>query len=120
LTPKEDISSTQTDITLPNVETDISQTVNKDLFVQWLIYLYWFGVIIFGFNFLLQIVLLLFKAYSKSAILDGKFRIVEIPEDKAPCSFANTIFINPEKYDWETYNQVLQHEKIHIQEKTHT
>lgn len=117
LTPKEDISSTQTDFTLPNVETEVSQTVNKDLFVQWLIYLYWFGVIIFGFNFLLQIVLLLFKAYSKSAILDGKFRIVEIPEDKAPCSFANTIFINPEKYDWETYNQVLQHEKIHIQEK---
>jgi hypothetical protein len=85
--------------------------------LQWVVYLYWFGVIIFGLNFLLQIVVLLYKAYANPAIVDGKFRIVEIPEDKAPCSFANTIFINPEKYDWETYNQVLLHEKIHIEEK---
>ncbi len=117
LTPKADISSTQAEITVPAVGANVSQTVNADLIFQWLIYMYWFGVIIFGLNFLLQIVLLLFKAYSKPAILDGKFRIVEIPDDKAPCSFANTIFINPEKYDWETYNQVLLHEKIHIQEK---
>jgi hypothetical protein len=34
--------------------------------------------------------------------------------DKAPCSFGNNIFINPEKYEWETYNQILLHEKIHI------
>ncbi|MBK8052702.1 MAG: peptidase M56, BlaR1 [Saprospiraceae bacterium] len=117
VTPKEDISITQTEITPPPVETDLRQTFNTDSVVQWLIYLYWFGVIIFGLNFLLQIVILLFKAFSKPAILDGKFRIVEVPEDKAPCSFANIIFINPEKYDWETYHQVLLHEKIHIEEK---
>ena len=85
--------------------------------MQWVIYLYWFGVIIFAFNFLMQAAVLLYTAYSRPVIKDGPFRIVEITGDKAPCSFANNIFINPEKYDWETYNQVLLHEKIHIEQK---
>jgi beta-lactamase regulating signal transducer with metallopeptidase domain len=37
--------------------------------------------------------------------------------DQAPCSFMNNIFINPEKYDWNTYNQILEHEKVHVKEK---
>ncbi|WP_348811332.1 M56 family metallopeptidase [Flavobacterium maritimum] len=93
------------------------QTFDVDLLLQWLVYLYWFGVLIFALNFLMQACVLFYRAYSISAIQDGKFRIVEITGDKAPCSFANNIFINPEKYEWETYNQILQHEKIHIEQK---
>lgn len=93
------------------------QTFDVDMLLQWLVYLYWFGVIIFALNFLMQACVLFYRAYSLSAIQDGKFRIVEITGDKAPCSFANNIFINPEKYEWETYNQILQHEKIHIEQK---
>jgi hypothetical protein len=78
---------------------------------------YWVGVIIFAINFLVQLVVLLFQAYTRPVIKDGKFRIVELSGDKAPCSFGNNIFINPEKYDWETYNQILQHEKIHVEER---
>ncbi len=85
--------------------------------MQWLIYLYWFGVIIFTLNFLMQAILLLYKAYAGQVIKDGPYRIVEITGDKAPCSFGNNIFINPEKYDWETYSQVLLHEKIHIEQR---
>jgi hypothetical protein len=91
--------------------------VNAEAVMQWLVYLYWFGVLLFGLNFLMQIVILLYRAYSGPVIIDGKFRIVEMTGDKAPCSFANTIFINPERYDWETYNQILLHEKIHIEQK---
>jgi beta-lactamase regulating signal transducer with metallopeptidase domain len=93
------------------------QTFDVDLLLQWMVYLYWFGVLIFTLNFLMQACVLLYRAYSLSAIQDGKFRIVEITGDKAPCSFANNIFINPEKYEWETYTQILQHEKIHIEQK---
>jgi hypothetical protein len=93
------------------------QTFDVDLLLQWMVYLYWFGVLIFALNFLIQACVLFYRAYSLSAIQDGKFRIVEITGDKAPCSFANNIFINPEKYEWETYNQILQHEKIHIEQK---
>jgi len=94
-----------------------NELINFKKGMQWLIYLYWFGVIVFGLNFLMQAILLLYKAYSRPVIIDGKFRIVEITGDKAPCSFGNNIFINPEKYDWDTYNQVLLHEKIHIEQK---
>ncbi len=94
-----------------------NKRINFEQVMDWLVYLYWFGVILFGFNFLMQACILLYKAYSRPVIIDGKFRIVEITGDKAPCSFANNIFINPEKYDWETYNQVLLHEKIHIEQK---
>lgn len=93
------------------------QVFDIEQVIQWLLYFYWFGVVVFGLNFLMQLVVLLYRAYSMPVIEDGKFRIVEIAGDKAPCSFANNIFINPEKYDWETYNQILLHEKIHIEQK---
>lgn len=93
------------------------QTFDVEMLLQWLVYLYWFGVLLFGVNFLMQACVLFYRAYSLAAIQDGKFRIVEITGDKAPCSFANNIFINPEKYEWETYTQILQHEKIHIEQK---
>ena len=94
-----------------------NRIINFEKVMQWLMYLYWFGVAIFGLNFLMQVAVLLYRTYSRPVIKDGKFRIVEITGDKAPCSFGNNIFINPEKYDWETYNQVLLHEKIHIQQR---
>lgn len=101
----------------PTIVEETKQVINVEFLLQCLVYLYWFGVVIFGLNFLMQAVILLFRANSKSVIQDGKFRIVEITGDKAPCSFANNIFINPEKYEWETYNQILDHEKIHIEQK---
>jgi hypothetical protein len=84
--------------------------------VKWAFWLYWCGVAAFGANLLVQVIVLLYQAYKKPAIHDGIFRIVELDDDKAPCSFGNNIFINPTKYDWDTYNQILIHEKVHIQQ----
>jgi hypothetical protein len=99
---------------------DEKQAVSKFSYVKlmsWLFWIYWFGVAVFGVSFLFQLLLLLWRGWRNPVIIDGPYRIVEISGDKAPCSFGNTIFINPEKYDWETYNQILLHEKIHIREK---
>ena len=85
--------------------------------MSWLFWVYWFGVAVFGVSFLFQVLLLIWRAWRNPVIVDGPYRIVEVSGDKAPCSFANYIFINPGKYDWETYNQILLHEKIHIREK---
>ncbi len=84
--------------------------------VKWLLYLYWAGVAAFGLNLLLQVVVLLIRARSNPVIRDGNFRIVEVKGDKAPCSFGNNIFINPELYEWDTYNQIIMHEKVHIEQ----
>jgi hypothetical protein len=85
--------------------------------MTWLFWFYWFGVGVFAISFLFQVVLLLWRAYRNPVIIDGKYRIVEVSGDKAPCSFGNNIFINPEKYEWDTYNQILLHEKIHIEQR---
>ncbi|HEX9510171.1 MAG TPA: M56 family metallopeptidase [Puia sp.] len=80
---------------------------------QGLYWLYLFGVIVFGANLLFQIVVLLYQSYTRPVVQDGPFRIVETSGDRAPCSFGHNIFINPSKYDWDIYNQILLHEKIH-------
>ncbi|TSD64723.1 M56 family metallopeptidase [Inquilinus sp. KBS0705] len=84
--------------------------------LKWVVYVYWFGVVAFGLNLLLQVIVLLMQAYKNPVIKDGQYRIIELDGDKAPCSFGNNIFINPAKYDWETYSQILLHEKIHIKQ----
>jgi hypothetical protein len=84
--------------------------------LQWGFWLYWCGVAAFGLNLLLQVIVLLRQAYKNPVINDGQFRIIELDGDKAPCSFGNNIFINPAKYDWDTYSQILLHEKVHIKQ----
>jgi hypothetical protein len=93
-----------------------TQSISFSQVMTWLVWLYWMGVIIFGINFLLQLGTLYYRAYTLPVIKDGRYRIVELTGDQAPCSFGNNIFINPEKYDWDTYNQILLHEKIHIRQ----
>ncbi|MGY4538875.1 hypothetical protein ACVW0P_003298 [Mucilaginibacter sp. UYNi724] len=84
--------------------------------LKWALWLYWCGVAAFGLNLLLQVIVLMRQAYKSQAIQNGQYRIVELDTDKAPCSFGNYIFINPAKYDWETYSQILLHEKIHVKQ----
>lgn len=48
------------------------QTFDVDLLFHWLVYLYWFGVLIFALNFLMQACVLLYRAYSLSAISGWK------------------------------------------------
>jgi len=107
------------EITPPSLQTAQGEKDGffKDISVlKVVLWAYWLGVIVFGINFLVQLFILLYRVYSRPFIQDGRFRIVEIAGDQAPCSFANNIFINPEKYDWDTYSQIILHEKIHIQQ----
>ncbi|HEV8283454.1 MAG TPA: M56 family metallopeptidase [Chitinophagaceae bacterium] len=107
----------QTSTPVNNLEQSAAIKFSFDRLMNWLFWFYWFGVIVFGVSFIFQVVLLIWRAYRNPVIIDGRYRIVEVSGDKAPCSFGNIIFINPEKYEWETYNQILLHEKIHIRQK---
>ncbi|WP_454804567.1 M56 family metallopeptidase [Mucilaginibacter phyllosphaerae] len=106
--------------TAPNevAETSLMETaaVYTPQLLNWALWLYWCGVAAFGLNLMLQIAVLLRQAFKNPAIQDGQFNIIELDTDKAPCSFGNYIFINPAKYDWETYSQILLHEKIHVKQ----
>ncbi len=104
-------------VILHDTDTMGGMTFSFDKLFSWIFILYWFGVVVFGANFLFQIILLFYRSWRNPVITDGIYRIVEVSGDKAPCSFGNTIFINPSKYDWETFNQILLHEKIHIRQR---
>lgn len=98
-------------------KTKPQESIFKDVSIlNVLTTIYWLGVLVFGINFLFQLVLLLYRGYKSPFIQDGRFRIIELAGDQAPCSFANNIYINPAKYDWDTYTQIILHEKIHIQQ----
>jgi hypothetical protein len=101
---------------LPAAKPVIPAVPTMQVIIKWAFWVYWCGVAAFGANLLLQVIVLLWQAYKKPVMKDGIYRIVELDDDKAPCSFGNNIFINPSKYDWETYNQILMHEKVHIQQ----
>lgn len=79
--------------------------------LQWT---YFLGVLIFFLLFIVQLTILLTKMYSLNAVRTGRYQIVELIKDEAPYSFWNTIFINPALYDPETYEQIIEHEKLHI------
>ncbi|MES1221309.1 MAG: peptidase M56, BlaR1, partial [Bacteroidota bacterium] len=101
----------------PSVSPVSNQKDERISWTKWLYYLYISGIIIFGANLLFQFIVLMVQCYTRPYVQDGPFRIIEISGNRAPCSFGNFIFINPSKYDWETYNQILQHEKIHCSQK---
>ncbi|GAB2987395.1 hypothetical protein GCM10027049_29090 [Mucilaginibacter puniceus] len=99
-----------------NIPEATAANFNRESMLKWALWIYWGGVIIFGVNLLIQLVVLCYKIFKSEVIHDGSYRIVELDDDKAPCSFGNYIFINPAKYDWDTYNQILIHEKVHVQQ----
>lgn len=91
-----------------------STSLSVSTVLSWLFYVWMAGIVLFGANFLWQLAVLLYQSYANPAIRDGSFRIVELSGNRAPCSFGRTIFINPANYDWDTYNQILIHEKTHV------
>lgn len=84
---------------------------------SWLLllkYIYLLGFFFFSIAWFYQFMKLLFKIYRCKIITDGSSRIVLVEDDISPHSFLNYIFINPFKYDPETFQQILAHEKIHV------
>lgn len=88
--------------------------------IDWLKILRWVylvGVLVFGLNFLVQLGQLLFRMIRYPGHDLGGFRLVEMREDDAPYSFWNRIFLNPDRYDPDTFHQIVQHEQIHVGQK---
>lgn len=82
--------------------------------VDWFLWLYYFGVGVFALNFLVQIAGILIKAErSTDKVYDSDVVVINSHSVREPCSFFRYVFINPERYDYEVYGQILAHEKIH-------
>ncbi|MFK8007707.1 MAG: ankyrin repeat domain-containing protein [Saprospiraceae bacterium] len=86
----------------------------------WLLAIYFFGVIILSFNLMAQVINTLLKVFKNDdKVVDDEGTIINMTTKMEPCSFFKYIFINPTEYDYETYEQILAHEKIHVA-KWHT
>ncbi|GAB5471922.1 MAG: hypothetical protein Mars2KO_00210 [Maribacter sp.] len=93
-------------------------TRNKRGIWYWIGLLYGFGFIVLSLNFLTQLLGIFVRIRkSKDRLVDGNARILNQSEETEPCSFFKYIFINPDAYDWNTYEQIIEHEKIHVQKR---
>ena len=94
--------------------------LQQNTYVDWLLLFYLFGVVVLSFNLLAQLANMVLKIIrNKDKIKDEDGIIVNMNAIIEPCSFFNYIFINPASYDFDTYEQIIAHEKIHVQ-KGHT
>ncbi|WP_306639692.1 ankyrin repeat domain-containing protein [Sanyastnella coralliicola] len=84
---------------------------------QWLWYLYAFGAGLLLLNLLAQVVSVVVKASrNEDKLATDEGVIVNVEGKTEPCSFFKYIFINPALYDYETYDQILDHERIHVKQ----
>lgn len=110
------VTASATKLSTPVTQKGTASPTNASIFlktVSILSYVYILGLLVFAVKFTLQIAVLCYRSYSRPAIREGRFRIVETDSDRGPCTFANTIFVNPALYDPTTFRQILVHEKIH-------
>jgi hypothetical protein len=121
ITEQESESIDPSEVTLSTQPADEMQSATKTWYSElaWgslLWYGYLMGVIVFTLAFFVQLFIVVARIISLESIRDGRFKIIELVKDEAPYSFWNTIFVNPAKYDPGTYQQIIDHEKIHIQQ----
>lgn len=84
----------------------------------WLFWIYIFGVIILTAHLIVQIVgIYLTVKKTEDRVEDSEYTILNVQDDSGPRSFFKYIFVNPNKYDSEAYEQILEHEKIHVKQK---
>lgn len=103
-----------------NLKTTLIHYLQANTLADWLLLFYFFGVTILSLNLLAQIANMLSKIIkNEDKIKDDDGIIVNMNAVIEPCSFFNYIFINPASYDFETYEQIIAHEKIHVA-KGHT
>ncbi|GHA56096.1 M56 family metallopeptidase [Pontibacter akesuensis] len=82
--------------------------------VFWVVVLYLFGVAVFTLSLLFQVGSIVYKIITATdKIQDGDCVIVNTAGRQAPCSFFKYIFIHPDEYDYDTYEQIIAHEKVH-------
>ncbi|MEL7120557.1 MAG: M56 family metallopeptidase [Bacteroidota bacterium] len=79
-----------------------------------ILFVYWIGLALFSFRFFIQLLSIL-QQIRKADINKGKrYHLASIQKDIAPFSFGKYIFLNPSKYNEEQFEQILQHEKVHV------
>lgn len=119
------LSSGESDVHSAHLEPASNEIVAKEessmySLMFWLKCLYLFGVIVLAVRFVAQLFNVWLKVLRNTdQIEDEDIVIVNMEGDVEPCSFFKYVFINPALYDFDTYEQIIAHERIHVS-KRHT
>ncbi|MDW3652386.1 MAG: M56 family metallopeptidase [Bacteroidia bacterium] len=84
---------------------------------EYLFFIYVLGAAFMFARFLVQMFSLIHHIQILPKNKDGKYIIVQLNRGKASYSFFNFIFINPQPLDHSTYQQILSHERIHVDQR---
>lgn len=107
-------------ISLPEVmlnpQVVIEQTVNTTFKVNYVSIIFWIGVFIFTFLFLLKLTKIIRLIISNKVIKKDWYSLVILKDKQIAFSFFNYIFIN-EKLLKNNDLQIIQHELIHCKQK---
>lgn len=112
--PKEYVISLPEVILNPQVV--IEQTTNTNFKVDYISIIFWIGVLIFTFLFLLKLTKIIRLIISNKVIKKGWYSLVILNHKRVAFSFFNYIFIN-EKLLKNNDLQIIQHELIHCKQK---
>ncbi|WP_116107307.1 M56 family metallopeptidase [Lewinella sp. IMCC34191] len=81
------------------------------------LWLYLAGVLILMLQFVWQVATIVRKGWSNPTVRVGELTIVELGEDHAPFSFWDRVFLNPAGYDAQTYDRIIEHERVHVRQR---
>lgn len=104
---------------VPQLNRQVSQLAQQDaisVFWQAVTLLFYVGVLLMAFRLLVQFISLyrMHKNSSPDRLADYKVRILN--EEVSPFSFWQTIYINPQLHKKQDLNNILEHEKVHVEE----
>jgi len=75
---------------------------------------YLLGVAILAFRFLIQLGSLIWLIFTHTKIKEGNYYLIQTEKEMAPFSFFKFIVYNPKKFSSTELDQILIHEKIHV------
>ncbi|HEK20703.1 M56 family metallopeptidase [Mucilaginibacter sp.] len=81
---------------------------------QWLIVIFWAGVVFLGIRFLMQLFSLYILYHNSKPQRIHNHNVRVIKGDAAPFSFWRSIYINPDKHSRGDLEAILQHEQEHV------
>jgi BlaR1 peptidase M56 len=103
----------------PKENNFVANSLTKtDNFGYWLFLIYVFGVIVLTAHLFFQLVSVFLVIHRTDYQVEDKdCTIFNVRDDSGPRSFFKYVFINPKKYNTKTYEQILEHEKIHVKQR---
>lgn len=110
-----DSQSTGVDVADRSTKIGVTKTGIDWLRLTWLVYLG--GVGVFTLHFLFQLAVLRRRVGRGNGYEVAGCRIVELDKPAAPHSFWNYVFVYPADYDSATYQNILDHERIHVRQR---